>query len=101
MSNSNEQWWVASLGSMLVWSRLRVLESGTAQVFDCDGRTLSFDSEESAREALLDAEFRAYDGLDDADAAQMGFHLEMVKPPSARDDEALRPAMMHALPTVQ
>jgi hypothetical protein len=101
MSQMFEQWWVASLGKTLVWSRLRVLESGTAEVFDCDGRTLTFDSEESARDALLDAEFRAFDGLDEDDALGLGFVLETVQPPQARNDEALREAMIHALPTVQ
>jgi hypothetical protein len=101
MNHVAEQWWVASLGKILVWSRLRVMESGTAQVFDCDGRTLAFDSEESAREALMDAEFRAFDGLDADDSGALGFNLDAVQPPQARDDEALRELMIHPVPTVQ
>src|SRR5690606_33465784 len=91
------QWWVASLGKTLVWARLQVMESGVARVFDCDGRTLPYDSEDSARAALLDAEFRAYDGLDKDDAESLGFSLEAVQPPSAEPDEALRELMVQQL----
>lgn len=93
-----EQWWVASLGSVLVWARLRVRDSGAAEVFDCDGNTLPYDSEESARAALLDAEFRAFDGLDADDAALLGFELDAVSPPQADDDAALRDRMTQVLP---
>ena len=37
------QWYVASLGRTLVWARLRVREAGTAEVFDSDGNTMTFD----------------------------------------------------------
>ena len=97
----NETWWVASLGKVLVWARLRVHESGTAEVFDSDGKTLTYDSEDSARAALLDAEFRAFDGLDDDDAQALGFSLQVVQPPQAGDDEALRERMFQTLPTLQ
>jgi hypothetical protein len=51
-----EQWWVASLGTLLVWSRLRVLDSGAAEVFSAEGETLRYDDEDTAHQALLDAE---------------------------------------------
>lgn len=101
MSGSEARWWVAAIGRTLVWARLRVLESGTAEVFDCDGRTLTYDSEDSAQAALLDAEFRAFDGLDDDDALALGFVLSEVAPPQAGNDEALRARMVQPLPTVQ
>jgi hypothetical protein len=101
MEHVSEQWWVASLGRTLVWARLRVKPSGTAEVFDCDGRTLAYDSDDSAQAALLDAEFRAYDGLDEDDAQALGFSLAAVAPPQAADDDALRERMIHPLPTVQ
>ncbi len=88
-----DAWYVASLGRTLIWARLRVLEAGTAQVLDSDGNTLTYDSEDSARAALFDAEFVAYDGLDEEDALQRGFSLHEVGPPQAADDEAL-PALM-------
>jgi len=94
---SDEQWWLASLGKTLIWARLRVLASGVAEVFDCDGRTLPYDSEDSARAALLDAEFRAYDGLDADDALALGFTLEAVQPPRAETDAALRELMVQVL----
>lgn len=101
MSDLPEQWWVASLGRTLVWARMRVRDSGVAEVFDCDGRTLTYDSEDSARAALLDAEFRAIDGLDDEDALALGFAPGAVAPPLAQDDEALRERMIQPLPSRQ
>ena len=67
-----EQWWVASLGNLLVWARLRVLDSGTAEVLSAEGETLRYDDEDTAHQALLDAEFQAFDGLDEDDAAMLG-----------------------------
>lgn len=101
MSAMDESWWLASLGRTIVWARLQVRESGTAEVFDCDGRKLTYDSADSAQTALLDAEFRAFDGLDDEDAAALGFALGEVQPPRAEDDEALREQMIQALPRRQ
>ncbi|MBS0556457.1 MAG: hypothetical protein JSR27_03470 [Proteobacteria bacterium] len=93
MSAPDDQWWLAALGDTLVWARLRVLESGSAEVFDARGETLVYDDEDSARAALLDAEFRAFDGLDEDDAAQLGFDLDSTEPPEAEDDEDLVPLM--------
>lgn len=98
MRHVAEHWWVASLGKALVWARLRVKPLGTAEVFDCDGRTLTYDSEESAQAALLDAEFRAFDGLDEDDAVALGFTLQDVTPPQAADDAALSARMIQSLP---
>ena len=97
----SDEWWVSALGKALVWARLRVTESGTAQVLDFDGKTLTYDSDDSARAALMDAEFRAFDGLDEDDARGMGFTLGAVQPPQAQDDDALRERMFMALPTLQ
>jgi hypothetical protein len=96
--HESNQWWIAAVGDLLVWARLRVLASGVAQVFDSDGNTLAYDSEDSARAALLDAEFRAFDGLDADDAASMGFDLEEIEPPLAASDEELRPQMIRKNP---
>jgi hypothetical protein len=65
-------WWVACPARMLVWARLQVRESGVADILDCDGQVLVYDSEDTARAALMDAEFRALDGLDDDDEACWG-----------------------------
>ena len=46
--------------------------------------------------ALLDADFRAYDGLDSDDADQMGFDLDEVAPPDGidgADEDELRALM--------
>ncbi len=90
----DESWWLAALGRNLVWARLRVREAGIAEVFDCDGRTLVYDSEDSARAALLDADFFAFDGLDEDDALRLGFALGEIAPPRAANDEALRAQMI-------
>jgi len=92
------QWWLASLGRTIVWARMRVREAGTAEVFDSDGATLAYDSEDSARAALLDAEFVEYDGLDREEAAERGFDLEALAPPVADDDDQLRARMVQQLP---
>ena len=87
-------WWLATLGRTIVWARMRVRDAGTAEVFDSDGNTLAYDSEDSARHALMDAEFVEYDGLDRDDAADRGFDLDEIAPPQADSDEALRPLMV-------
>ncbi len=91
-------WWVACPARVLVWARLQVRESGIAEVFDCDGNTLVYDSEDSARAALMDAEFRPFDGLDEDDAADWGLLLDELAPPEADSDEDLVPQMMRTLP---
>ena len=96
-AHDDDQWWLAALGDMLVWARLRISESGNAEVFDARGETLVYDDEDSARAALLDAEFRAFDGLDEDDAALMGFDLDSTAPPEAEDDDDLLPLMTEKL----
>jgi hypothetical protein len=93
-----EQWWLASPAALLVWARLRVLDSGVAQVFDSQGETLAYDSEDSARAALLEAEFCALDGLDDDDAFEMtGMLADELQPPQGDSDEELLPQMIRNL----
>ena len=94
---AHDEWWLATLGRTLVWARLRVLEAGTAKVFDSDGRTQPFESGDSARAALLDAEFVAFDGLDEEDALERGFSLSEIVPPLAGDDAELRGLMVQSL----
>ena len=83
------EWWITQLGDVLIWARLRVLDSGVAEVFNSAGDTLRYDDETQARMALLDAEFRAFDGLDEDDAHEMGFDLDSLEPPHADTDEEL------------
>ncbi|KGM57304.1 hypothetical protein N799_10790 [Lysobacter arseniciresistens ZS79] len=86
-ATARDQWWLATIGRTVVWARLRVREAGTAEVFDSDGNTLAYDSEDSARAALMDAEFSAVDGMDEDDAAARGFTLAELDPPTGSDDE--------------
>ncbi|MFZ5661492.1 MAG: hypothetical protein ACOY9B_02040 [Pseudomonadota bacterium] len=98
MNDAREQWWLATLGRTVVWARLRVLDAGTAEVFDSDGNTLPFESEDTARAALMDAEYVELDGMDEDDAAARGFALDELVPPRADDDAALRELMIRKLP---
>jgi hypothetical protein len=93
MENNQQQWWIAIVGDMLVWARLRVLDSGLAEVLDASGATLRYDDEDTARTALLDAEFRTFDGLDEEDAAVLGLDLDSHAPPEAEDEAQLLPLM--------
>ena len=97
MKAADGQWWLATIGRTLVWARLRVREAGTAEVFDSDGNTLVYDSEDTARAALMDAEFVSYDGLDEQDANARGFSLDQVQPPRGGSDDSLRPHMFQYL----
>lgn len=90
-------WWVTCPARMLVWARLQVRESGVAEVLDCDGQVLVYDSEDSARAALMDAEFRAFDGLDEDDVEGWDILLEDLIPPEGEHDDDLVPQMMRAL----
>ena len=94
---NNESWWLATLGRTIVWARLREREAGTAEVFDSDGNTLSYDSLDTARATLMDAEFVEFDGLDEDDALERGFSLAELAPPQAQHDDALRGLMMQRL----
>lgn len=99
--DTQDQWWVAAVVDRLVWARLRVPDSGIAEVLDSSGEITRYDDETSARMALLDAEFRAFDGLDEDDAAHMGFDLDSTEPPRGEDDEDLLPQMTSRLPPRQ
>ncbi len=97
-SSTTTQWWLVGLGDTLVWSRLKLFEDdGHAEVFAADGRTMHFESHEAARAALLDADFRAFDGLDDDDANTLGFDLASTVPPFADTDKDLLPLMTQRL----
>ncbi len=94
---AHEEWWLASLGRTIIWARLGILEAGTAEVFDSDGNTLAYDSEDTARAMLMDAEFVAFNGLDEDDARERGFSLTEIAPPHGEDSAALRAHMVQSL----
>lgn len=94
---TRDQWWLASLGRTVIWARLRVLDAGTAEVFDSDGNTLPYDSEDTARGMLLDAEFVEWEGLDAEDALARGFALDQIAPPEAETDAQLLDRMVQSL----
>jgi len=92
-----EEWWLAAPEHLLVWARLRVLNSGVAHVFDSQGDTLTYESDDIARAALMDADFRSLDGMDDDDAEVIGLLLEELQPPHGDSDEELLPQMIRTL----
>ena len=95
---AEEQWWLTAFNGLLVWARLRVMDSGVAHVFDSTGSTLTYESEDIARAALMDAEFRSLDGMDDDDAEEFGVLLEDLIPPEGDHDDELAPQMTRKLP---
>jgi hypothetical protein len=84
-----EEWWLTCFNRQLVWARLRVSESGVAYVFDSTGATLTYESEDMATAALMDAEFRELNGMDEDDAAVFGLILEEITPPEGESDDGL------------
>lgn len=98
IESMRDEWWLATLGRTIIWARLRIREAGTAEVFDSDGNTLGYDSEDTARAVLMDAEFISLDGIDADDAQARGFALEEIVPPRGVDDELLRELMVQKLP---
>jgi hypothetical protein len=95
----SEQWWLARPEHLLVWARLHVTENGIAIVFDSKGEYLHFENEDIARAALMEADFRAFDGMDDGDADELGLWLEELEPPQGENDEDLLPQMIRTVGT--
>lgn len=93
----SEQWWLARPEHLLVWARLQITESGIAMVFDSAGETLTYENEDIAKAALLDADFRAFDGMDQADADDLGLWLEELEPPQGESDEELARLMVKSI----
>ena len=67
-------------------------EAGTAEVFDSDGNTLAYDSEDTARAALMDAEFVAFEAWTTTTRPTAASSWTKSPPPHADDDDALRAA---------
>jgi hypothetical protein len=95
---TRESWWVLDpVPGVLVWARCVERDDGGAEVFDSTGLTTRFPDETAARMYLLDHAYRAWDGLDDDDAAEMGFSLAAVAPPRADTELELLRAMTQRL----
>src|SRR5262245_11684302 len=64
-SDVRTEWWLdeSSLPD-LAWARVRVFEDGSADVFDCDGRTRRFRSAAEARCSLLEDEYARFESVD-------------------------------------
>lgn len=77
----------------LNWARLRVFESGRAEVFDCDGRTHQFTTEKEAGWWLAEDEFQALESFDSEDEEEYGMKFADISPPRAQNDTELRSKM--------
>ena len=90
------QWWLASLGDLLVWARLRVFPSGRADVLSSDGELVRYPDDSEARAQLMDADYLALDGMDEEDACAFGRLLSELHPPSvdSLEDAELVPLLI-------
>jgi hypothetical protein len=79
-------WWLASLGNAMVWARMRVYDTGIADVLSSDGGLIRYADELEARAALMDADYQSLEGMDDDDALPFGKLLEELQPPEADSD---------------
>ena len=93
----SEQWWLARPEHLLVWARLRVMESGIALIFDSKGEHLTYENEDLAKAVLMDADFRSFDGMDDDDADSLGLWLDEMEPPQGEHEEDLLPQMIKTI----
>ena len=95
---AHESWWVLDpVPGILVWARCVERDDGGAEVLDSTGLTTRFADESAARMYLLDHAYRAFDGLDEDDAIEMGFSLASVAPPRAETELELLRAMTQRL----
>ena len=95
-----ESWWLMECSLPdLNWARLRVARDGSAEVFDCDGKTHRFPSDAAARLWLAEDEFVAFDDLEAAELVEQGLDPSRVRPPSGASDTALLPLMYVKAPT--
>jgi hypothetical protein len=80
-----DSWWLDwSALPDLHWARLRVFEDGASEVFDLDGKTHRFETEDEARHWLSEDEYSALDTL-----MEQGEVVPTVAPPAAATDAAL------------
>ena len=93
------EWWLASLGNAMVWARLRLYDSGSADVLSSDGGLIHYPDDIEARAALMDADYRSLDGMDEDDALPFGRLLEELQPPQADgdSDEELVPLLIERI----
>lgn len=85
-SVTETQWWLASLGNVMVWARLRIFASGSADVLSSDGELIHYPDQREACVALMDANYAALDGMDEDDALAFDRELEELVPPDPESD---------------
>lgn len=92
-------WWLASLGNVMVWARMRVHEGDAADVLSSDGELIRYADELDARAALMDAGYQSLEGMDEDDALPFGKLLEELEPPQpdGDSDEELVPFLIERI----
>ena len=89
-----ESWWLMYCDfPNLNWARLRVQSSGSAEVFDSDGKTHCFESESEAIAWLHEDEFTAFDKLNEEDEREYGIKRSSITPPEGRSLDELKSRM--------
>ena len=73
----------------LNWARLRVYSDSHADIFDMDGRLLTFPTLEQAKNHLLEDEYVSLDNLDLEDYAELRMADGQLTPPLATSDKEL------------
>lgn len=80
------QWWIdESCLPDESWAELNIFVDNTASVrfvSYSDGKLYLFDDFESARNFLLEEEFRCFDSMDELDEIEHGIKLADLSPPS-------------------
>lgn len=90
-----DEWWLMDCAlPSLSWARLREFESGSAEVFDCDGATHVFERAAQARNWLREDEYEPLLDLGPADLAVHGLRPDQLIPPSGRANKRTLPAML-------
>jgi hypothetical protein len=76
------EWWLdeSSLPDV-IWARLRLRADGSAEVFDCDGRTVTFSSGMEAANSLLEDEYVRLRSVDPDVLSSFGLSERELVPP--------------------
>jgi hypothetical protein len=91
----DEHWWLMTCDSPdLNWARLRVYQDGSADIFDCDGRTTTFASTEAAERHLREDEYTLLEEVEPDEQAMLCSVWDDIFPPTAATDIELKRLML-------
>jgi hypothetical protein len=97
-----EHWWLMTCDFPdLNWARLRGYHDHSADVFDCDGRTIRFPSIEAARHHLNEDEYTALEDLESDELATLKTVWNDLSPPTGGTDVDLVPQMLQRVKSIR